>query len=638
MCAMALSCCFPRSRRHRTANAIAFCELDLDMFRRAGRKPVSKFRTSRESDDSQVVKYAIRTSTVVEIEDISYLCEDTAFHSGKLSESSTIEPLASFIPRDGPIKSQSLEKAIRQDLGDDDVLCPRFMTSIILITDERSVDSDALQLLTSYGCKKLFLLPSSSTLGKGPFFYSSGGIFRVFRLYPDTHDAFVTSFKRTKEQPLAGVRLSVKDVFHLKGVVTTNGNRAYESLYDEPRVSSAAVQAAIDKGAVIVGKATTVEFAGAQEVEGDWADFRYPKNPRADGYLRATGSSVGSACGMAAYPWLDGSLGSDCGGSVRDPAVVFGVPGFRASHNGVQEENTSMPCPRFQRTGYLTRDMETLYDLTRHAIRLPFDTQESYRPKRVITIIEYASGRDDIDQLFTKTAEKLAKFLGTELVKVSLEEVWDRTKPIATDKGFLSYHAKTFMTVVRKDYFDSGAQFREDYQRKFNAAPFVAQTTRYLWGGGSEPVHEYHEALAEVKKHNEWFSKNIVDEDTIMVIPRFSLDRRDEYLPEPWERDWMVWDSNLHASIGGYPNLMVPIGQLPFESEISKRTEVFPVTLAITGARGTDLSMLRLVCDFLAEHGPATGVLPGKSAYPVSTGNGLLTSTAQGRPSHPVLC
>ncbi len=39
------------------------------------------------------------------------------------------------------------------------------------------------------------------------------------------------------------------------------------------------------------------------------------------------------------------------------------------------------------------------------------------------------------------------------------------------------------MTVVRKDYFDSGAQFREDYHRKFNAAPFVAQTTRYLWYG-----------------------------------------------------------------------------------------------------------------------------------------------------------
>lgn len=39
------------------------------------------------------------------------------------------------------------------------------------------------------------------------------------------------------------------------------------------------------------------------------------------------------------------------------------------------------------------------------------------------------------------------------------------------------------MTVVRKDYFDGTSQFREDYHRKFDAAPFVAQTTRWLWYG-----------------------------------------------------------------------------------------------------------------------------------------------------------
>ncbi|KAI0201069.1 amidase signature domain-containing protein [Astrocystis sublimbata] len=633
---MALSCCFPQSRQHKARNAMTYFEIDLVTFRRAsGEKPIFDSRTSLESDDSEIAKHAVRVSTVVEMAQVSYLCEETPFHSLRLSKSSAIEPLASFIAPEGSLTSQSLRNLIEHDLRHDDVLCSSFMTSIALITPETSLDPDTLEVLASFGCKRLFL--TNGNLGNGPFFYSCNGIFRAFRLYPDTHDAFVTSVIpspsdknryqcvsalaygqriRCVALPLAGLRLSVKDVFHLKGVVTTNGNRAYETLYGEQHVSSAAVQAAIDKGAIIVGKATTVEFAGAQEVEGDWADFRYPKNPRADGYLRATGSSVGSACGMAAYSWLDGSLGSDCGGSIRDPAVVFGVPGFRASHDGLQEQDTSVPCPRFQRTGYLTRDMKMLYDLTRHAIRLPFDGQESQRPKRVITITEYASGRADVDRLFTKTAEQLAKWLGTELVKVSLEEVWGRTKPVKTDEGFFSHYAKTFLTVLRKDYFDNGTQFREDYHRKFNAAPFVAQTTRYIWEGGSAPPAEFVAALQEVKEHNMWFSKNVVDENTIMVIPRFSLDRRDEYLPDPLKREWMGWDSNLHASFGGYPNLMVPIGQLPFASEISQRQEVFPVTLAITGARGTDLSILRLVHDFLAEHGPATGVQAGRSAYP----------------------
>lgn len=118
-------------------------------------------------------------------------------------------------------------------------------------------------------------------------------------------------FKRTPELPLAGVRISVKDIFHLKGVVTTHGNRAYADLYGTRDVNSASVQDVIDKGAIIVGKTKTAEFAGSQEVEGDWADYSCPKNPRADGYLRSTGSSTGSASCVASYSWLDGSLGSD---------------------------------------------------------------------------------------------------------------------------------------------------------------------------------------------------------------------------------------------------------------------------------------------------------------------------------------
>lgn len=49
--------------------------------------------------------------------------------------------------------------------------------------------------------------------------------------------------------------------------------------------------------------------------------------------------------------------------------------------------------------------------------------------------------------------------------------------------------------------------------------------------GGSVPPAEYLAALQQVKEHNEWFSQNIIDQETIMVLPRFSLDRRDEYLP-----------------------------------------------------------------------------------------------------------
>jgi Asp-tRNA(Asn)/Glu-tRNA(Gln) amidotransferase A subunit family amidase len=103
----------------------------------------------------------------------------------------------------------------------------------------------------------------------------------------------------------------VKDLYHLKGVHTGAGNRAYRRLYPARTSTSPALQKIIDSGAIIVGKAKTAEFAGSQEVIGDWCDYSYALNIRSDGYLVSTGSSTGSASGLAAYPWLDFSLGSD---------------------------------------------------------------------------------------------------------------------------------------------------------------------------------------------------------------------------------------------------------------------------------------------------------------------------------------
>lgn len=61
----------------------------------------------------------------------------------------------------------------------------------------------------------------------------------------------------------------------------------------------------------MVGKTKTAEFGGSQEVLGDWCDYSYAFNSRADGYLVSTGSSTGSAAAATAYEWLDFTLGTD---------------------------------------------------------------------------------------------------------------------------------------------------------------------------------------------------------------------------------------------------------------------------------------------------------------------------------------
>lgn len=119
------------------------------------------------------------------------------------------------------------------------------------------------------------------------------------------------------------MRVAVKDLFHLKGVHTGCGNRAYRSLSKPSQVSSDAVQSVLDLGAVIVGKTKTVEFGGSQEVIGDWSDYFYPLNARGDGYIAATGSSTGSASSLAAYPWLDITLGTDCDLVLANASLLY---------------------------------------------------------------------------------------------------------------------------------------------------------------------------------------------------------------------------------------------------------------------------------------------------------------------------
>ncbi|KAJ9502698.1 hypothetical protein H2202_001820 [Exophiala xenobiotica] len=99
--------------------------------------------------------------------------------------------------------------------------------------------------------------------------------------------------------------------------------------------TAVAVQKLIDAGAVVVGKNKLSEFAYAGPNVVDHIDYLLPFNPRGDGYNRPSDSSGGSGSAVASYDWLDASMGSDTGGSIRGPALTNGVMGNRPSTGAV---------------------------------------------------------------------------------------------------------------------------------------------------------------------------------------------------------------------------------------------------------------------------------------------------------------
>lgn len=117
-------------------------------------------------------------------------------------------------------------------------------------------------------------------------------------------------FRPSKEVPLDGARITVKDNIDIAGHKTSLCNRAWLELYPEKTKTAACVQALIDAGAIILGK-VKLQAMIMREEPLECVEFTAPFNPRADGYQVPSGSSHASAAGVASYDWLDFSIGSD---------------------------------------------------------------------------------------------------------------------------------------------------------------------------------------------------------------------------------------------------------------------------------------------------------------------------------------
>ncbi len=230
--------------------------------------------------------------------------------------------------------------------------------------------------------------------------------------------------------PLAGVPIGIKDVMVTRGVRSTAGSKILGNYI--PPYDSTAVARLESAGAVVLGKLNCDEFAmGSSNENSAWHPVHNPHD-----LSRVPGGSSGGSAAAVAADMAVAALGSDTGGSIRQPASFCGVVGLMPTYGRVSRYGLIAFASSLDHIGPLTRTVKDAavilrtiagrdpMDSTSVELPVPDYAAELEKPVRGLRLgvpSEYfGDGLDaEVRQAVEAAIQKLAE-LGCEVVPVSL--------------------------------------------------------------------------------------------------------------------------------------------------------------------------------------------------------------------------
>ena len=371
-------------------------------------------------------------------------------------------------------------------------------------------------------------------------------------------------------------------------------------------------------------------------------DYLAPFNPRGDSYQSPSSSSAGSAAASAAYPWLDFTIGTDTGGSIRHPAGVCGTYGMRASTNVISTAGIYSVSPLLDSLGVFARSahiveavMKVLMDPSQ-ASPIPSKPPVKYRllyPIRAKNTKPQDSRRwfphpgepghaADVEGLFEKTVQKMESYLKCTRSPFNIDDLWRQTRPIGQDESLDEATGSIYTIITTHSCVrETVDPFIADFKTANNGRlPFIDPVVKARQDRGRSTTKlQYETAIESAKVFSQWirgtlFAKTADDEFPLLVFPQSwgSPAYRDE--PDNGPLFFSSFSIYSLSYLSGCPDCTVPVGEVPCQSRVTEAEMFLPISLSVLSPPGTDFQLAALLSE-LEDRGIFRPVNAGTRMY-----------------------
>ena len=400
--------------------------------------------------------------------------------------------------------------------------------------------------------------------------------------------------------PLGGVPVGIKDVMSTRGVRSTAGSKILENYI--PPYDCTAVARLEAAGAVVLGKMNCDEFAMGSSNEN--SAYRPVRNPR--DLSRVPGGSSGGSAAAVAADMAVATLGSDTGGSIRQPASFCGVVGLMPTYGRVSRYGLIAFASSLDHIGPLAKTVKDAATVLRTiAGRDPMDSTSANVPvpdyiaeidkpvrgmKLGVAKEYFGEGLDDEVRHAVEGAIDKLKELGCEIVPVSLPHT-----PYAIPTYYLIATAEASANLARFDGVRYGHRARgvktlSEVYRRSRDEGFGAEVKRRIMLGTYALSAGYYDAYylkaqkvrtLLTRDFDEAFRK--VDAIVTPTSPTAAF-RLGEKSNDPLAM-YLADIYTVTADLAGIPGISVPCGETK---------EKLPIGLQILGKHFDESTILRL--------------------------------------------